>query len=870
MDLVDPKSVHGLAQLGGTEGLLTALHVIDAKQGLRTTQNADVSAPSTTPKDMIVSMPPNGRDEDLGARRAVFGRNAMPHVPPTPFIRFVWDALKDKTLIMLMVAAAISLAIGIYEDLKASPHGTQGVTTAALLDVMMHTSTTMEEHPYSWLEGLSIMLAVLIVVFVSSINDWQKERQFRALNAKNEDRDVKAVRNGAECEVKIDELVVGDVLVLEPGDILPADAVVLQAFNLKCDESGTTGESEAIQKTVMTEDHVTQLVRFSDVHEPLPPALQKLDPFLLSGTKVIEGVGRAVVIAVGIRSFHGKLMASLQIEKEDTPLQQKLDDLAERIAKLGIGMALLMLLTLTLKFIISEALSPDGMPPTVDILHGFISILIQAITILVVAVPEGLPMAVTIALAFATSQMIKDNNLVRVLAACETMGNATTICSDKTGTLTTNVMTVVAASLFATPSASIEDSHDRKSGGYRAESLADMDKVMGAFSVKERHMLSHSIALNSTAFEEVVVTTSPDSGNAAVPLASGGIKSVGSKTEIAMLHFLQKYAPGPTADYQELRATAKFVHVFPFSSLKKSMSCVIETTTSMTDLSVRDSISTVRRQYTKGASEIVLQACDKYVVDGDCSLRIMDANARTYFDDIIQRFANEGLRTIAIAYKDIDVNVDIDEASLLSSLNLIGIFGIEDPVRNGVPEAVTTCQGAGIVVRMVTGDNSATAASIAKKCNILTRGGLIMEGPKFRMLSDEQLTATIPRLQVLARSSPLDKQILVNKLKSMGEIVAVTGDGTNDGPALKAADVGFSMGITGTQVAKEASSIILMDDNFTSIVKAVAWGRCVNDSVRKFLMFQLSVNVTAVIVAFISACANSDNQSVRVLHCFTC
>lgn len=468
----------------------------------------------------------------------------------------------------------------------------------------------------------------------------------------------------------------------------------------------------------------------------------------------------------------------------------------------------------------------------------FLDILITAITIIVMAVPEGLPLAVTLALAFATTRMLKDNNLVRVLRACETMGNATTICSDKTGTLTQNKMTVVAGAWGKDQSFSHQPSDGE-------ETFAS---IFGKLSARFRTLLTQSIAINSTAFEGE---------------EEGQKTFIGSKTEVALLNLAQDNLA--MTNVAEERSNNQVVQIYPFDSALKCMGTVIRLP------------SGDHRLVVKGASEIMLSKATSYAANIDSdnySQAPMDELVRQKVANQIQSYAERSLRTIGFLYQDFPIwpptGAELLEedksmakfASVLSNMTWVGLVGIQDPLRPQVTDAVRRCQGAGIKVRMVTGDNQVTARAIATECGIITENGVVMEGPVFRQLSDREMDAIIPRLDVLARSSPEDKRILVERLKKLGETVAVTGDGTNDGPALKTADVGFSMGIAGTEVAKEASEIILMDDNFTSIVKAVMWGRSVNDAVAKFLQFQITVNIAAVTLAFISALASDDNSSV--------
>ena len=473
-----------------------------------------------------------------------------------------------------------------------------------------------------------------------------------------------------------------------------------------------------------------------------------------------------MVVAIGEASFHGKLMMAMREDVEPTPLQMQLNELADLIAKGGLGLAILLFIALVGKHWRDS-----------DLIGQLADFLIASITIVVVAVPEGLPMAVTLALAFATNRMLKDNNLVRVLASCETMGRVTSICSDKTGTLTENRMTVVRTSI---PQG---DGHEHFG-----------------------EIVSEGICVNSTAFE--------------IENESGQFEFVGSATEAAILRFIKERF---NAAYSLIRLKVPVVKQVPFSSARKLMISVTEGGC----------------VHLKGASEIVLKKCSK-LMKSDGQIYEMSEEELREIKRLLNEMNAEALRTIGQAFTQVSNADNIEDEHLINDLEYcwLGVYGIEDPLRSGVKEAVSTCQNAGIFVRMVTGDCRATAESIARRCGILMRGGVV----KF------------PTLQDLARSSPLDKQRLVKLLKkSLGEIVAVTGDGSNDGPALKASDVGFSMGITGTQLAQEASSIFLLDDNFASIVKAASWGRSITRSVRKFLQFQLTVNVAAVMTAVVTA-----------------
>ncbi|GAA6015853.1 hypothetical protein JCM10207_008818 [Rhodosporidiobolus poonsookiae] len=837
--LVDPKSFDHLRELGGTEGVLRGLKT-DPKTGLAETAGAGSAV------------------AEFEDRKRVYGENRVPGKKPKSFLALCWAAYTDKVLIILSVAAIVSLALGLYQDLGTPPDTYESSNCA---------NNICTEAQVDWVEGVAITVAILIVVLVGSVNDWQKERQFQKLNAQKEERNVKVLRSGQERLMSVYDVVVGDILFIEPGEIIPVDGIYISGHNVRCDESGATGESDAVRKASYEELAAS---------EP-----GKTDCFLISGSKVIEGVGKYVVTSVGRNSFHGKIMMSLQGDTEDTPLQLKLNALAELIAKLGSLAGLLLFVALMIRFFVQLKTIPDRSAD--DKAQAFIQVLIISVTVVVVAVPEGLPLAVTLALAFATRRMTKMNLLVRVLGACETMANATVVCTDKTGTLTTNKMTVVAGSIgvhlkfvkgLEENSARTNANDDRDPEAVTA--AEDNEKAVAAPEAKPRagrldfstdateigkhvspalqKLLNDSIVINSTAFEGT-----DEHG------AEGGF--VGSKTETALMTFAQNQG---WPHYKAVRDGARVVQMVPFSSERKCMGVVVE----------RDD-GKGYRLYLKGASEVLARLSNRHVIveengaesaEGEVPTAEFDDETRANINRTIIFYACQSLRTIALCSRDFEqwppAKVETDDEgqvafeSLAQDLTLIGVTAIEDPLREGVAKAVATCQRAGVQVKMCTGDNVLTARSIATQCGIFSKGGIIMEGPVFRKLSPQERLQVVPNLQVLARSSPEDKKVLVETLKSMGEVVGVTGDGTNDGPALKTANVGFSMGIAGTEVAKEASDIILMDDNFASIVAAIMWGRCVNDSVRKFLQFQLSVNITAVIITFVSAVASEEEESV--------
>lgn len=797
--LLNPKNFGAFGTFGGLRGLEKGLRT-DVQSGLSMDETvldgtvsfneavsySFVKAPKSAPSGSLapsrdnIAAEPQDRFAD---RQRVFGTNKLPEKKLKSIWELVWIAYNDKVLILLSIAAVISLAVGIPQSVRGT-----GV---------------------EWVEGAAIIAAIFVVVTVGAANDWQKEQQFAKLNKKKEGRYVKVIRSGKTAEVSTYDIIVGDVMCLEPGDMIPADGILIDGHGIKCDESSVTGESDLLRKTPGDKVYEAVVQKID---------LKKMDPFIMSGSNVEEGTGTFLVTATGVHTAYGRTVMSLQDEGETTPLQVKLNVLADYIAKVGLSSGLILFVALFIKFLVRIKEIEGGAEARGQ---AFLRIFIVAVTIVVVAVPEGLPLAVTLALAFATTRMIKDNNLVRLLRACETMGNATTICSDKTGTLTQNKMSVVAATLDTTSQFGGQPSSDNATSASGSGTLS-ASEFISSLSPSTKHHLLQSIALNSTAFESD---------------RDGVATFIGSKTETALLSFArEQLGLGPVA---EERANAKIVQMFPFDSNRKCMAVVI----------CMDNGK--YRMLVKGAAEILVRQSAKIVQDATKGLAEtpLSEGARTILDTIITDYASRSLRCIALVHRDFEKwppqGTPMDENEMAAfepnfkDMTMLGIFGIQDPVREGVPDAVRQCQHAGVFVRMVTGDNIITAKAIAQQCGIYTPGGIAIEGPEFRQLSHDQMNKLIPILQVIARSSPDDKKILVSQLKELGETVAVTGDGTNDAQALKTADVGFAMGIAGTEVAKEASDIILMDDNFTSIVKAIAWGRTVTDAVKKFLQVRL-------------------------------
>ncbi|XP_047968841.1 calcium-transporting ATPase 10, plasma membrane-type-like isoform X1 [Salvia hispanica] len=721
-------------------------------------------------------------EADLIERKKAFGSNTYPRKKGRSFWMFVWEACRDTTLIILMVAAAASLALGIK---------TEGIKEG-------------------WYDGGSIAMAVLIVIIFTAVSDYRQSLQFQNLNEEKQNIQMEVVRGGRRIKVSIFDIVVGDVVPLKIGDQVPADGLVISGHSLSIDESSMTGESKIVHK------------------DPTR------SPFLMSGCKVADGYGAMLVTSVGINTEWGLLMASISEDNgEETPLQVRLNGVATFIGMVGLAVAAAVLIILVVRFFTGNTKDPDGTVQFIagktkvgDAVDGFIKIFTVAVTIVVVAVPEGLPLAVTLTLAYSMKKMMADKALVRRLSACETMGSATTICSDKTGTLTLNQMTVVEAYVCGKKT----DSPDNKS----------------LLPPRMISLLIEGIAQNTTG---------------SVFLTEGGAMEIsGSPTEKAIL----QWAVNLGMDFGASRSDSAIIHAFPFNSEKKRGGVALKLSNSEI------------RVHWKGAAEIVLASCTHYI-DADDNVVEMDEDKLSLFREAIEDMAKESLRCVAIAYRTCGMDeVPTTEEELENwqlpegDLILLAIVGIKDPCRPGVRDAVQLCVNAGVKVRMVTGDNLQTARAIALECGILgsnadaTEPNLI-EGKTFRNMTESQRLEVADRISVMGRSSPNDKLLLVQALRRKEHVVAVTGDGTNDAPALHEADIGLAMGIQGTEVAKESSDIIILDDNFASVVKVVRWGRSVYANIQKFIQFQLTVNVAALVIN-VAAAVSSGNVPLNAVQ----
>jgi len=899
-----------LGEMGGVPGLSYALHT-----SLQSGLGAD---------DLTAS--------GIATRNAIFGENEIPKPAARSFFQLMWDALQDAMLLLLIILGVMSIPIGVSHD----PDN-------------------------GYIEGCAVLLAVAIVTVVTAINDFQKQQQFRNMEDKSADKSIRVMRCGKLEEVQHRDVMVGDIVNIQQGDLIPCDAIVFKTSGTaKVTEAALTGETKALPKNPID------------------------SPYIVKGSQCVGGEMMVLVTAVGESTSYGKLMSGLMgnrkkqreaeergevydptaeaekgepccpliwpdedAEDDRTPLQVKLDVLANQIGYCGTGAAMLLFFILTLKgffdaggskkddAIVAFGLSIIGLvffggffyakvyghltciglsgaddeegdeenqvddngieeiedpfedPKFLGVVFTItlwlltwcliclfqhddewkhaLEYIIVSVTIIVVAVPEGLPLAVTVSLAYSMSKMYDDNNFVRKLAACETMGNATTICSDKTGTLTTNVMTVKQAFFGGklVPQQMIEAAENNL-GEQIGHDLAELIQV--------------SISCNSKATEMIVdESTKPDASETTklneweqlMALKSKrGILLQGetNQTESACLLFTMKKL-GKKDDYKKSRTDFRNVKILPFDSAIK-----------MSSVFVDHKGDEVYRLYIKGAAERIVAASTDMAVTGggngidDCKVKAFSGADKAEVEQTMDRFTKTGFRCLGFGYREFrkdELKWDKDDQNRLIPTNdmnvaeniiFLGIVGIKDPVRAEVPAAVKSCQRAGIVVRMVTGDHLDTAKHIAKECGILTNPDQVcMTGEEFRRYLDntpegKEKREKLEKLRVVARSRPEDKEEMVRWFKTFhNDVVSVTGDGANDALALQEAHVGLAMNIQGTDVAKEASDIIIMDDNFASIVKTVKWGRSVYDNIRKFVQFQLTVNVVALTLSVIAA-----------------
>lgn len=640
----------------------------------------------------------------------------------------------------------------------------------------------------AFLEPLGIFFAIILASTIGFIFEVKAARAFEVLNTVNDDIMVTVMRNGKVQEVSRKEIVVGDIVLLNTGDEVPADGILIESHSLQINESTLTGEP-VISKTTVEAD-------FDD--EATYPSNR-----VLRSTTVVDGHGVMEVELVGDSTEYGKVNQGALIDNElDTPLQMQLKRLAGLISKIGYAVAAVTFVLLSVKVFLQDA-PLDAMTVISSLLNSFMI----AVTLIVVSVPEGLPMAVTLSLALSMNRMLKTNNLVRKMHACETMGATTVICTDKTGTLTQNRMQVYETNFFALK-----------------EQVLTADVASAV--VKE------GMAVNSTAN---------------LNKEGGVVKTIGNPTEAALLLWLDRQG----ADYMQLREGAKVLSQLTFSTERKYMATVVDSP-----------LLGKKVLYVKGAPEIVLAHCNHVMTENGVSTTNKHREA---IEAKLLEYQGMAMRTLGFAYQLLDDNDNIApyENGRLHGTNLtfVGFVAISDPVRDDVPEAVSRCLQAGVDVKIVTGDTPGTAREIGRQigiCDKNTPADAVITGPEFEALSDDEAAKRVMGLKIMCRARPMDKQRLVRLLQEQDAVVAVTGDGTNDAPALKAAQVGLSMG-DGTSVAKEASDITIIDNSFSSITHAVMWGRSLYKNIQRFLLFQLTINVAACVIVMLGSLIGTES-----------
>lgn len=676
--------------------------------------------------------------EQVEKSRSTYGTNSFVRQSHESLAKRIWDASTEPMLVMLIFAAIITLAVNITRYFTGGE--------------------------YNFLECVGIFAAIALSVVITIITEGKSAKAFEALNKINEDTLIKVIRNGEPQLIAQKEIVVGDIIMIETGDKIVADGRLFSSNDLSVDESALTGESLPVKKDA------------EFVCQKSTPVAERAN-MLYSGCFVSVGNGQMLVTGVGNDTEFGQIAQELSsIEKTTTPLQEKLDKLGKQITVLGASAAAIVFAIEVLQFVMNGQLNLD------TVSDAFIT----SIVLIVAAVPEGLPTIVAVSLALNIIKMSKENALVKKMIACETIGCVNIICSDKTGTLTENRMTVQKI--------------------YTGGELIDPEQL-------KDEMLLKNYCINS---------------NANISEEDGSWSFIGNPTEGSLLAAAAKAG----VDYQELRHAADIVRVFPFSSQNKDMSTI-----------VRENGKEIL--YVKGNPEKIISLCTG----------ISEEEKEKNFH-LMEEFQNKAGRLLAFAHKELEGQYnDEEQDEVEQGLIYDGFVVISDPLSPDVYESIRNCRSAGIEVKMLTGDNIRTARAIANELHMLDDDHIAVEAADIEKLTDEELKEALKKIQVIARSTPLVKMRVVKLLKEQGNVVAVTGDGINDAPAIKHADVGIAMGIAGTDVTKEASDMVLLDDSFSTIIKAVQWGRGIYENFKRFIQFQLTVNVSSVVVVICSILA---------------
>lgn len=702
-------------------------------------------------------------DQEVLQSREKYSANLLTPPKRPSLLKLYLEKFEDPVVRVLLIAAVFSLIISVIEN--------------------------------EYAETIGIIAAILLATGIGFYFEYDANKKFDLLNAVNEETLVKVIRNGRIQEIPRKDVVVGDIVVLETGEEIPADGELIEAISLQVNESNLTGEP-VINKTIIEADFDEEATYASNL--------------VMRGTTVVDGHGSMKVLRVGDATEIGKVARqSTEQTTEPTPLNIQLTKLANLIGKIGFTVAGLAFLIFFIKDVVLyfDFGALNGWHDWLPVLERTLKYFMMAVTLIVVAVPEGLPMSVTLSLALNMRRMLATNNLVRKMHACETMGAITVICTDKTGTLTQNLMQVHEPNFYGL-----------KDGG----KLADDDIS---------RLIAEGISANSTAFLE-------ETGEGEKP------KGVGNPTEVALLLWLNSQK----RNYLELREGARVLDQLTFSTERKFMATL-----------VKSPLIGKKVLYIKGAPEIVLGKCKEVILDGR---RVDSVEYRSTVEAQLLGYQNMAMRTLGFAFRLVEDNEPDDCVALVSenNLNFLGVVAISDPIRPDVPAAVAKCQSAGIGIKIVTGDTPGTATEIARQIGLWkpedTERNRIT-GVAFAELSDEEALDRVMDLKIMSRARPTDKQRLVQLLQQKGAVVAVTGDGTNDAPALNHAQVGLSMG-TGTSVAKEASDITLLDDSFNSIGTAVMWGRSLYKNIQRFIVFQLTINFVALLIVLLGSIVGTE------------
>ena len=693
-------------------------------------------------------------NEQVAESRQKHGANVLTPPKKDPLWKQFLMKFSDPLIIILMIAGVLSVGISCYEFFG------------------------LHEDAAVFFEPAGIFVAILLATGLAFYFELQADKEFTILNQVNDDEAVEVIRNSNATQIPRKDIVVGDIVVLSTGEEVPADCELLEATSLHADESTLTGEPMCLKS--VDEKDFDKAATYPTNH-------------VMKGTKVMEGHGICRVLAVGDHTEQGKVFEAVQIDDSvKTPLNEQLDWLGNWVSRVSYGIAALIVIGRIVMYFVTNGTDCFG---SLQQVAPFIAYLLQtlmiAVTLVVVSVPEGLPMAVTLSLAYSMRRMLKTNNLVRKMHACETMGATTVICTDKTGTLTQNLMSV---------------------------------DEMKQYGNTPKEVLYEGIAINSTASIDFSDKSKP--------------QILGNPTEGALLLWMSKQG----VDYRPIRESIETIAEVPFSTERKYMATMI----------VSKAFKGKKVLYVKGAPEIVFSLCK------DTPISKEEVNKQ------LLAYQNRAMRTLGFAYQIVDEGEKvIDNNKVVANrLCFIGVAAIADPVRADVPMSVKECINAGINIKIVTGDTSGTAKEIARQIGLWNDATdtdrNIITGPEFAALSDAELQERVLEIKIISRARPMDKKRLVETLQKKGQVVAVTGDGTNDAPALRAAHVGLSMG-DGTSVAKEASDITIIDNSFSSIGKAVMWGRSLYQNIQRFLLFQLTVNVTACLLVLCGAFMGTDS-----------